>query len=207
MAENDFGDIGFKDVIRKSVDAIKWFAKITIHVGDTTTKSFHNVKFLNNNSKIGIRNNVGEYLYVPKYILDMYVTSNPNLLEKLAENILKNKDLKIGTISKNERDEVTISQSKKFIFCKVDTDEELFPELKHGDIVTLEGEVTRQNKTTNNMGFKYLNHILTAYPKNGNIVQYMPLLFLNCKLYGIVSRADDKGNITLIKPKLIFSSL
>jgi len=207
MAENDFGDIGFKDVIKKSINCLKWFARIAIHLGDTTTKTFTNVKFADNNSKIGIKNNAGEYLYVPKYILDMYVTSHPSLLEQLAINISDTKELVIGTIEDNKKDEVRISNSNKSIFCKEDVEEILFPELKHGDTVTLEGEVTRENKTTNNMGFKYLNHILTAYPENGNIVQYKPLLFLNCKLFGIVSRADEKGNINLIKPKLIFSHL
>lgn len=207
MAENDFGDVGFKGVIKKAINCLKWFARIAIHIGDTTTKKFSNVKFADNNSKIGIMNSSGEYLFVPKYILDMYVNSNPSLLEQLAGNISDTKELIIGTIEDNEKDEVKISNSNKSIFCKEDVEEVLFPELKHGDMVTLEGEVTRENKTTNNMGFKYLNHILTAHPENGNIVQYKPLLFLNCKLFGIVSRADEKGNINLIKPKLIFSHL
>jgi len=207
MAENDFGDVGFKDVIEKAINALKWFARIAIHLGNTTTKTFTSVKFTDNNSKIGIKNKSGKFLYVPKYILDMYVTSNPNLLEQLANNISDNKSLIIGTFNNNEIDEVIINNSNKFIFCQDDTEEQIFPELKHGDLVTLEGEVTRENKTTNNMGFKYLNHILTAYPENGNIVQYKQLLFLNCKLFGVVSRADEKGNISLIKPKLIFSNL
>lgn len=207
MAENDFKNVGFKDIVQKSIEAIKWFAKIGMHTGDLTIKTFSEVKFSENNALIGIKNRKGEYLYVPKYILDLYTSANPNLIEKLAQNITEEHQLIIGTIENGENQEVVITNSHKSIFCKEDNDEELFPELKHGDLVSLEGEVTRENKTTNNMGFKYLDHILTAYPESGNIVEYKPLLFLNCRLYGVVSRADEKGNITLKKPKLIFSQI
>ena len=77
----------------------------------------------------------------------------------------------------------------------------------HGESVVLEGEVTRENKTSNSMGFKYKDHILTAYPESGSIVKYKPLLFLKCRLYGTVSRLDEKGRIAARRPKLIFSHI
>jgi hypothetical protein len=83
----------------------------------------------------------------------------------------------------------------------------IFPELVHGDNVILEGEVTRENKTSNSMGFKYQDHILTAYPESGNIIPYKQILFLHCRLYGTVDRIDEHGRIAARRPKLLFSRL
>lgn len=210
MAEKDFSDFGITDLFRNAIDALKWFAKIGKHMGDVAVRSFENTKFTDNNNLIGIRNNDGEYLYVPKNILDMYISCNPKILEKLAENIEKGRELKIGTISDGVIDEVSIESDEKSIFCEEDTelDEEvLFPELVHGDDVVLDGEVTRENKTSNSMGFKYKDHILTAYPESGSIVPYKPLLFLECRLYGTINRLDEKGRIAARKPKIFFSHL
>jgi hypothetical protein len=57
------------------------------------------------------------------------------------------------------------------------------------------------------MGFKYQDHIITAYPESGSIVPYKPILFLKCRLYGTVSRLDEKGRIAARRPKLHFSHL
>jgi hypothetical protein len=210
MAEKDFSDFGIKDLFKNAISAIKWFAKIGKHMGDIAIRAFEDVKFSDDNQLIGIRNADGEYLYVPKEILDLYVSCSPRLLEKLAENIEDGRELKIGSISEGERDEVSITKDEKGIFYEgeEEPDEDfLFPELVHGDDIVLDGEVTRENKTSNSMGFKYEDHILTAYPESGNIVPYKPLLFLKCRLYGTVSRLDEKGRIAARRPKLVFSHL
>ncbi len=210
MAEKDFSDFGVTDLFRNAIEAIKWFAKIGKHVGDVAIRSFKNTKFTDDNSLIGICNDKGEYLYVPKKMLDLYISCTPKLLEKLAQNIDEGRELTIGTIVEGKIDEVSINPNEKNIFYEDESelDEDvLFPELVHGDDVVLEGEVTRENKTSNSMGFKYHDHILTAYPEKGSIVPYKPLLFLKCRLYGTVNRLDEKGRIAARKPKLIFSRL
>lgn len=210
MAEKDFADFGITDIFRKSLDAIKWFAKIGKHMGDLAIRSFENTKFDTDNSLIGICNADGEYLYVPKSYLDLYISSNPKLLEKLVGNVEEERTLEIGTIVNGNIDVVTIDKDEKNIFCEEESDQDddvLFPELVHGDSVVLDGEVTRENKTSNSMGFKYLDHILTAYPESGSIVPYKQLLFLNCKLYGTVDRIDEKGRISARRPKLYFSHI
>lgn len=210
MAEKDFADFGITDLFKKAIDAVKWFAKIGKHMGDVTIRSFENTKFSNDNTLVGIRNSRGEYLYVPKNILDMYVSCNPKLLEKLAQNIEEGRELPIGSIIDGEIDKVTIHLNEKGIFCEeeAELDEDvLFPEFVHGDNVVLEGEVTRENKTSNSMGFKYQEHILTAYPESGSIVPYKPILFLKCRLYGTVSRLDEQGRIAARRPKLYFTYL
>ena len=210
MAENDFADFGITNVFKKSIEAIKWFARIGKHIGDLSIRQFENSKFSSDNELIGLCNAKGEYLYVPKYIFDLYISSNPKLLEKITENISNGRGLKIGSFQDGEKDEVIINIDDKSIFCREDTEDEediLFPELVHGDTVVLEGESTRENKTSNSMGFKYLGHILTSYPETGSIVPYKAVLFLKCRLYGTVSRLDEKGRIAAKRPKLYFSHI
>lgn len=210
MAEKDFSDFGITDIFKKSVEAIKWFARIGKHMGDVSIRQFENTKFSQDNQLIGICNAKGEYLYVPKSLFDLYISSNPKLLEKIAENITDGRGLKIGTFQGFEVDEETIDITNKAIFCKdeeEDTDDIILPELVHGDTVVLEGEVTRENKTSNSMGFKYQDHIITSYPESGSIVRYKPILFLKCRLYGTVSRLDEKGRVAARRPKLYFSHL
>ncbi|EGQ7779550.1 hypothetical protein ATN50_00070 [Vibrio parahaemolyticus] len=211
MAEKDFENFGFTSIFSKALDGLKWFARISKHLGETGKQDLSNLKFKNNNELIGIPNNSGEYIYVPKPALDLYLDSNSKLLEELARNIAEGRSLKIGTYSDGVKDEVTIGKQDKAIFCKDDSEDDdevlVLPELVHGATVVIEGEVTRENKTSNSLGFKYLGHILTAYPDVGSVVKYKPLLFLRCKLVGTVSRLDEKGRIAAKRPKLIVSHL
>ncbi|WP_339515091.1 hypothetical protein [Pseudomonas sp. RL_15y_Pfl2_60] len=210
MAEKDFENIGMADLFRKALEVIKYFVRIGKHMGSVSLKTFENVKFSDDNALVGIKNSKGEYLYVPKYILDIYVESDFGALEKLASLIEDGRVLKVASIVDNVVDEVEVGVPDKYIFCSVDPDDEgeiLFPELKHGQNVILEGEVTRENKTSNSMGFKYLDHILTAYPDHGSIVRYKPLLFLRCRLYGTVDRSDDKSKSLSKRPRLYISHL
>jgi hypothetical protein len=210
MAEKDFADFGITDVFKKSIEAIKWFVRIGKHIGDLSIRKFENSKFSSDNELIGLCNEKGEYLYVPKSIFDLYRNSNPQLLEKIAKNITGGRGLIIGSLQGGERDEVVIGIDDKPIFCKEDAEDEediLFPELVHGDTVVLEGESTRENKISNSMGFKYLGHILTSYPETGSIIPYKAVLFLKCRLYGTVSRLDEKGRIAAKRPKLYFSHI
>jgi hypothetical protein len=83
----------------------------------------------------------------------------------------------------------------------------LFPELEHGQPVELEGSTTRGNENSNNIGFRYKDHILTCYPKSGSIVNYKNALFEKCKIVGLISREDKYGNISLRRPNIIFHEL
>lgn len=206
MAENDFADAGVIEIFKKAIEGIQWFAKIGQHMGDLAIRQFENVEFIEDGRLIGIYNSEGEIMYVPKEILDLYAETNSRLLEKLANNIEEGRDLRIGSVTDGKVEEVAISKTDKHIFCDdiEDLDDVLFPELIHGDNVVLDGEVTRENKTTNSMGFKFEGHILTAYPEIGSIVQYKPFLFIKCRIFGTVNRIDEKGRIGAKRPKLLF---
>lgn len=210
MAEKDFADFGFKDLFRASINGIIWFAKIGKHMGSVSIRKFSDVRFDNKDGLVGIINSKGETLYVPKHMLEIYSQCPANILENIADNITDGRRLLIGSFVDSISNEVSIDSSEKHIFCQDEEDDEdevLFPELEHGDEVVLEGEVTRENKTSNSMGFKYNDHILTSYPETGSIVQYKHLIFSECRLYGRVSRLDEKGRINARRPKLIFRHL
>ena len=209
MAERDFDSFGFKDIFRKSLFATQWVIKIGKHLGDLTIKKFDNVKFQDNNQTIGIPNSEGEFLYVPLEYLEFYVSTNPKLLSNISEIIEDERALSIGVYDNGELIEETLTRKHRNIFTHEsdEDDETLFPELIHGDKVTLEGEVTRGNEMSNTMGFGYLGHILTAIPESGSIVRFKDSLFLKCKIYGEISRLDDKGKLGAKKPKIVFTHI
>lgn len=210
MAEKDFDGVGFKDIFKTALESIKWIARIGKHLGNLDQRQFDDVKFKQNNELIGIPNETGEYLYLPVKYLELYAHCSPKILEKLAANIDTETTLSIGVVVDGKIDQETITAHEKSIFSDEEeelTDELLFPELVHGAVVSLTGEVTRENKTSQSMGFKYQGHILTAYPETRNIVPYKPMLFETCRLIGIVDRIDEKGRVGAKRPKLIFSSL
>ncbi|WP_175773780.1 hypothetical protein [Burkholderia multivorans] len=210
MAEKDFDGVGFKDIFKTALEALKWIARIGKHLGNLNKRQFDDVKFKENNKLIGIPNESGEYLYLPIKYLELYAHCSPKILEKLAANIDTETTLSIGVLVDGKIDQEIITAREKSIFSDEEeelTDELLFPELVHGAAVALTGEVTRENKTSQSMGFKYQGHILTAYPETRNIVPYKPMLFETCRLIGVVDRIDEKGRIGAKRPKLIFSSL
>ena len=207
MAENDFDEIGFKTIISKSVEAIKWVIKIGKHIETLRIKKFEKAQFRNDSQEIGIRNKNGEILWVPKEYLEWYSKCPPNLLEKLVELVEKNRILQVGSYQNNKASFEIVTIEHRQIFLSEKEDELLFPELVHGMEVTLQGEITRGNETANNMGFRYNEHILTIYPKSGSIVNYKESLFLEAEITGKISRRDDKGELRLNKPKIIFTDI
>ncbi len=210
MAARDFEEFGFCDLLKKALNAIKWFAKIAKHMGRAGVESFDLARFSDDKELIGIRNETGEYIYVPKYALDLYVEIGNKALSRLALLIEDGRILKIGSVTDGVVDEVVIGVSDKRIFCEEeeeDVEDFLFPELRHGENIVLEGEVTRENKTSNSMGFKYMDHILTSYPQVGSIVRYKQLLFLRCRIFGVVDRTDEKGRTMAKRPRIYFSHL
>lgn len=209
MAENDFKDIGIKDVFKKAISAIQWVIRIGKHMGDLAIKKFENVKFKDNNNLIGIRNSQGEYLYVPKEFLEFYVSARPALLKKVSEVVEEERSLIVGLYQGEELVEEVLTRRHRQIFTneKEEVEDLLFPELEHGQEVVLEGELTRGNEMSNTMGLGYQGHVLTAIPEVGSIVRYKPSLFLRCRMHGRVSREDEKGRLDARRPKIIFNRI
>lgn len=209
MAEHDFDDFGIKDLFKKSLVAIQWVIKIGKHLGDLTIKKFENVKFRDNNQTIGIPNSEGEILYIPLEYLEFYTSINPTILSKITELVEEERVLSIGYYEEGKLIEEKVTRKYRNIFTNEEKDEEeiLFPELRHGDKVSLEGEVTRGNEMSNTIGFSYKGHILTAIPEQGSIVRFKPSLFLKCRIHGEITRLDDKGHLGAKRPKILFTHM
>ncbi len=209
MAERDFENFGFKDIFKTSITAIQWVIRIGKHLGSVTVKKFESVDFKDNNELIGIKNSEGEILYVPKSYFDLYVSSAPKLLENVAMLVEDDRKLSIGVFEDGAFIEEKLTRKYREIFTheEEETEDELFPELVHGQNVVLEGELTRGNEMSNTMGFGYKGHILTCNPESGSIVNYKPALFLQCRIHGFISRLDSKGRLGSRRPKIIFSHI
>lgn len=207
MAENDFNNIGLKDVFKKALSAIQWMIRIGKHLGDLTIKKFENVEFKDNNALIGIRNSQGEFLYVPKEFLEFYASASPVLLKKIIEVVEEERSLSVGIYDGNAVIEEIVTRRHRQIFTSEveEPGEILFPELEHGQTVILEGELTRGNEMSNTVGIGYQGHILTGIPEVGSIVRFKPSLFLRCKVHGRVSREDEKGRLDARRPRIIFT--
>mgnify|MGYP006079756857 CR=1 FL=1 len=209
MAERDFDNFGIKDIFRTSISAIQWIIKLGKHLGSLTVKKFGSVEFKDNNELIGIRNSEGAILYIPKSYFDLYISSAPSILEKLAMLVEDDRELSVGVFEDGTLIEEKLTRKYRGIFTHEDDDkeEELFPELAHGQNVVLEGELTRGNEMTNTMGLRYQGHILTCVPESLSIVNFKPALFLECKIQGYISRLDSKGRLGSRRPKIIFSHI
>jgi hypothetical protein len=71
MAKNDFKDFGFKDIFKSAIKSITWSIKLATHVKSMRFKKFDNVKFNDNNTLVGVPNEYGDYLYLPKTLWNL----------------------------------------------------------------------------------------------------------------------------------------
>ena len=208
MAKNDFKDKGFKDLFKAAFKAMTWVIKIASHKKSIKDKDLGKIHFINDNKKIRIFNNEGIHLDVPIEFLEAFTNCPENLFSKLASIVENERELKIGYRSSNEANQGQIKTETKEIFTTNESGEEiLFPELKHGDYVELEGHITRANEKSNTAGFLYKGHILTAIPNDGNVNKYKNAIFTNCLLKGFIDRSTKQGSADEPRPKLKFSSI
>jgi hypothetical protein len=210
MADHDFHDVGLGVVFQKALRGMQWTVRIGKHLGDITVRTFYDVRWRRNNSEVGIIGPEGTYLYVPKEYLEMYIASSPNLLAKIAALVEEERTLAIGVLDESggAHEEKLPNRFKRIFAPDLEGDEELlFPELEHGMPVALEGDVTRGNETSNTLGFKYRDHILTCHPVEGSIVRFKSALFRRGRIHGTITRLDDFGRIAARKPRIEFTKI
>ncbi|RAV28049.1 hypothetical protein [Sinomicrobium soli] len=215
MAKSDFKDVGFKTVFKGIIKSIKWCIQLAKHLGTTRKKTFENVTFKEENGVqfIGVPNENGELLFIPKTYLDLFSQLPSNLFSKIAKPIEPDREFVIDFADdeKNDRDDadkVTIGYIDKAIFYQPEEEDEiLFPEFEHGMYVEITGHVTRGNENSNTIGFQYFGHILTCYPEHGNISKDKNKLFTNCTIKGFIDRKDKKGEYIEKRPRIRFLEL
>jgi len=216
-AKEGFFQVGLskdiKTIFLGAFKALKWIVKIVKHIGSFNKKIeiIHDLE----NAKVEIINEKGHKLIVSREIYVLYQECPETILTKLASNIEKDRVLKIGVFQ--DKQEVIIDeQEKEFFYIKpiVEDSDLLYPELKDGDEVTLEGNITKVNEKANTLGFQHDNHILTIMPVDGNVTDFKSEIistnydniFQSVTIVGIIDRKGNNGEI-LKKPKVIFESL
>lgn len=216
MAQNDIGDSGFKDLFKGIVKGIKWVVQIGKHLKTLKKRKFDKVEFKETKGVqfVGIYNDEGEILYVPKIYLELFTEIPETIFNRLTQLIEEERKLKIGFSPNEELDnddtqkEVSISINEKGIFYKgKDEDDVLFPELVHNQYVELEGHITRGNENSNTIGFAYENHILTCYPISGKIVEDRTYFFGDCIIRGYVNRMDKNGVYIEKRPRIAYMDI
>lgn len=216
MAQNDIGDNGFNDLFKSIIKGIKWIVQIGKHLKTLKKRKFEKVEFKESKGVqfIGIYNDEGKILYVPKVYLELFSEIPETIFNRLSKLVENERKLKIG-FSPNEKidaddtkKEVSISIKDKGIFYQEKDEEDiLFPELAHNQYVELAGHITRGNENSNTIGFAYNNHILTCYPISGKIVEDRTSFFGDCTIRGYVNRMDKNGVYIEKRPRIAYMDI
>lgn len=207
-----------KVLVSSAMKCIYWVIKIAKHLGSFNKKDIKTSIDNSDPSKIyvEITNSNGEKLRIKKKYFDFFVRCPEKLFAKNASLINSQRTLEVGVCEANSVKSVSISNEHKYVFYE-DTDEVLlFPQLKHGQYVELEGGITRANERTNTLGFEYKKHIITCRPSiaHGNIVDFKEKiistssdhLYLPVRIVGYVDREGPNGEIKE-RPQIVFSDI
>lgn len=218
LNEDAFKDIGPKNIVNAAIKSIKWVLQISKHMGSLGIRKFKSVKFSGKEPAdvpmVGLENIKGEVLYVPEEYLEMYRNCPDSLFDKLMQIVEDGREFEVGFSAAVPTDKddlgtsVTINTSEKYIFTEEESEEiVLFPQWKHGDVVTIEGHVTRGNEKANTIGFQYGGHVITCSPVNGSITDFKHVLFTNCLMRGEIDRSGQHNYGNEKRPHIRFSSL
>lgn len=208
LAENGFKDKKLGDVFRDGLEGVLWLIRLAKHLETSAKRKLENLSWRKNNEEVGIKNDDGDIMWVPVWVIKVYELTSESLLVGMIRAIEDERTLTIGVRVEDRIEEVAVEENeKKFFIAEKEDDDVLFPELTHGARVILEGYVTRGTETSNSIGFRYQNHILTCYPSSGNIKRFKKNLFMRCNIFGAVSRADKLGGTNDPRPKIVFDDL
>jgi hypothetical protein len=137
LAEHDFKDVGIADVFRKALSGLQWFVKIGKHLGTLAEKRISDLRWRDNNAEVGIPDEHGHFLVVPRNYFELFMEAPSGLLSRLAEIIEVERNLTIGRIVEGVVEEVSVTHREKHIFYIAEDveGEILFPELVHGQAI------------------------------------------------------------------------
>ena len=207
-----------KKIFKTSLVAIQWVIKIASHTGSIANKKFKNVKIEQKNGEyfVKIPNDKNKYLEVPYKCLNLFVKCPEKLFSKNAKIIQAERTLEFGVFENGQESKVSVSEKDKFIFySQEDDDEVILPELKHGQFVELEGEITRTTESTNSIGFRYKDHTIVCKPQSKNIAQFKNKIvsqeddhfFSKVKIKGQIDRTDKNEEFKEKRPRIFFTEI
>lgn len=207
LAENDFKDIGLKDVLKKSMLAIQTLAKLIKHSRRPRGWDRVRIEPSMGVETVLVANDRGDELAVPLEYFRWYQQLPPRLLARMTTVIRTDRTLTIGVVRPTGVDEVTIVADEKPLFDQAQEDEfeedTLFPELVHGASAYLEGRLIRGSEASNSFGLEYKGHVINCVPAHGSVRQYKPALFLRCKVEGRITRHAKNRFVPDRRPTLI----
>jgi hypothetical protein len=211
LAENDFKDVGLKDVLRKSLAATKSMIQVVKHT--RRSRGWEQARFSMENptAEVVLLNDQGQELAVPAEHFRWFQHMPPNLLVRMTSVVRKERVLAVGLAKDSADEEVVVLEADKPLFEPPSDDEFeddfLFPELLHGNQATLEGRLIRGNEASNSVGLEYQGHVINCVPARGSIRQYKPALFLRCRVTGRVNRQTKSRFVADRRPTLIVERL
>lgn len=210
MAENDFKDVGLKDVLKMSMNAIQNFAKLVKHTRKPRDWETASLIWRNANTEVGIRNDKGEILFIPTEQFHWFASLPPRLISRMTSVVRAERRLSIGVRHDGDIEEVQINETEMHFFSEeavAEQEEFLFPDLEHGTQVRLEGRLIRGNEAANSIGLEYQGHVLNCVPEQGNIRRYKKALFLKCVVEGTITRLTKQRMVAEKRPTIIVAKV
>jgi hypothetical protein len=209
LAENDIGEKTTADIIRPAVQKMKSTVRIAKHLGGMgKQRTFPEAKIISPEN-IVLPNAEGEELRVTKAELDAYARAPRDTFKKMAAVVDAETTVAIfepGEVIKPNNAAVIDTSSKAYFNNSgVDDNGVVFPEMQHGEYVTLRGSLCRANKNTGTLGFEYRNHTLTSYLHQMEIRDIKDSLFdKEVEVEAVVIRNQQKMDAEdeLKRPKL-----
>lgn len=211
MAENDFKDVGMKDIFKKSLEGIQYFIKLVKATKRNGEWNNPRLVIENNSPFVEITSHDGQKIRIPREFYEWYQDIPRHLLVKLTTSIRKDRSLSISVNESGRRVSETVTFEEKSLFeayVTEDTDDTyLFPEMRHGDNVRLEGRLIRANASSNSLGIEYKDHHLNCHPETGSVRRFKSALFLRCIVEGTVSRHIKKSVIADRRPTILIRNI
>ncbi len=207
LAENDFKDVGLKDVFKKSMAAIQDLARLIKHTG--RPRAWEQARFVqvDGETLVAIPNDQGDEITLPAEHFKWIKEAPATLLLRMTAIVRAERTLSIAVVREDVLETVTVSESERRFFDVASEEtvdgEVLFPELHHGDRVKLEGRVIRGSEASNSFGFEYQGHVVNCVPAQGSVRQYKPALFLRCAIEGQVNRHAKHRFVADHRPTVI----
>lgn len=200
--------------IRKSVEILQWVVSYVKHM-----RSFDRepkATFDADNDSVTVYNKEGKALTFPQKYLGFILHCPKSILNGLARNITEKRTLKLGLRHGSDWSVAEIGNEDRGLFYEELEEEDVLPELKHGELVVLHGVIVRANEKEQSFGLQYKDHIITCKPEEGRTIGSFKdeiissrsgkLYQTHVKVTGVVDRLTEDGRHK-IKPRLFVSEV
>lgn len=191
IAKNDFENVSLGGLIQNATSRLQNVVRIGKHVEGQSVEEL-NTSFKDDGYTIVIHGKSGD-METTKDQLEDYASFPKKALSRMVGLVQPDRKFKLGLVKDSKVYEEEVTQTEKgYFYTEGDIVLELFPELKDGMEVVLEGKLVRANQHTNALGLEYRGYTLTCKPKQGTVELYKPYLFTKCRVHALVDRESAK---------------